>query len=189
MKPKWMISSLAISLCLTLAACGGPSASDTDSMSSAPSVQSAVLQESQSTSDGPSFADGVLTCEDYTITITDYRVIQPGQEGNEYGEKPVIAFWYDTTNTGAESDLNASTAWILVFEAVQDNDPNVVNTLNVGMLPDDQYLDSQLQSIKVGGTVPNAIAYELDDEITPVTLTAKDILGSEYGSQTFAIAP
>ena len=76
-----------------------------------------------------------------------------------------------------------------MFEAVQDNDPNVVNTLNVGMLPDDQYLDSQLQSIKVGGTVSNAIAYELDDETTPVTLTAKDILGSEYGSQTFAIAP
>ena len=127
-----MISSLAIALCPTLAACGGPSASNTGSVSSAPSAQSAVSQESQSASDGPSFADGVLTCEDYTIAITDYRVIQPGQEGNEYGEKPVIAFWYDTTNTGAESDLNASTAWIPVFEAVQDNDPQRGEHLECG---------------------------------------------------------
>lgn len=142
----------------------------------------------QNTALQASFNNEVLTTAEYTITITDYKVIQPGQEGNEYGEKPVIAFWYDTTNNGAKSDLNASTAWILVFEAVQDNDPNVVNTLNMGMLPDDKYLDSQMQNIKVGGTISNAVAYELDDETTPVTLIATDVLGEEYGSQTFEIA-
>lgn len=138
--------------------------------------------------DGTSFSNGVLTTDEYTITITDYKVIQPGEAGNEYGEKPVIAFWYDTTNVASETDLNPMTAWMLVFEAVQDNDPNAVNTLNVGMLPDQQFLDSQMQSIKVGGTVSNAVAYELDDLITPVTLTAQDVMGSEYGSQQFTVA-
>lgn len=135
-----------------------------------------------------SFADGTLTTGDYTITITDYKVIQPGETGNEYSEKPVIAFWYDTTNTGDEAYVDPMTAWIMVFEAVQDNDPNAVNTLNVASLPDEQFLDSQMQNIKPGGTVANAVAYELDDDTTPVELTARDIMGNAYGSQTYEIA-
>ncbi|MCI7325232.1 DUF5067 domain-containing protein [bacterium] len=134
------------------------------------------------------FANSVLTTDGYTITITDYKVIQPGETGNEYGDVPVIAFWYDTTNTGSDSNLNASSAWIMVFEAIQDNDPNVVNTLNMGMLPDSQYLDSQTQTIKEGGTVSNAISYELDDTSTPVTLVARDIIDGEYGRQEFPVA-
>ena len=188
MKQKIFVLLLGATLCFSMTACGSTTSVESTPASSVPAAQSAISEERQPVSDGPSFADGVLITEGYTITITDYKVIQPGQEGNEYGEKPVIAFWYDTTNTGTESDLNASTSWILVFEAVQDNDPNVVNTLNVGMLPDDQYLDSQLQNIKIGGTVSNAVASELDDDTTPVTLTAKDILGGEYGSQSFEIA-
>lgn len=137
---------------------------------------------------GTTFSDGVYTSDEYTITITDYKVIQPGDTGNEYGDKPVIAFWYDTTNVASDTALNPSTAWMLVFEAVQDNDPNAVNTLNVGMLPDDQFLDSQLQDIKIGGTVSNAVAYELDDLTTPVTLTAQDMFGTVYGSQDFTVA-
>ena len=135
-----------------------------------------------------SFADGTLTTGDYTITITDYKVIQPGETGNEYSEKPVIAFWYDTTNTGDEADVDPMTAWITVFEAVQDNHPNAVNALNVAGLPDEQFLDSQMQNIKPGGTVANAVAYELDDGTTPVELTARDVMGNAYGSQTYEIA-
>lgn len=142
----------------------------------------------EATAGGGTFADGVLTTGGYTITITDYKVIQPGETGNEYGEKPVIAFWYDTTNTGSASEINASTAWIMVFEAVQDNDPNAVNTLNMGLLPDQQFLDSQVESIKDGGTVSNAVAYELDDTTTPVTLVASDMLGNEYGRQNFSLS-
>ena len=49
-------------------------------------------------------------------------------------------------------------------------------------------LDSQTQTIKEGGTVSNAIAYELDDTTTPVTLVASNIVEGEYGRQDFAIA-
>ena len=154
----------------------------------APSSDAASSGAVSAEASGASFADGVLTTDGYTITITDYKVIQPGETGNEYGEKPVIAFWYDTTNVSDTDGLNPMTAWIMAFEAVQDNDPNAVNTLNVASLPDQQFLDSQMQDIKVGGTVSNAVAYELDDTTTPVTLTAKDIMGTEYGSQEFAVA-
>lgn len=198
MKKKIVPVVFAALLAMTLCACSGQAS---ESAISSNPVSESVASESQSTEEpaqeaveseatdesSPSFADNVLTLDDYTITITDYKVIQPGETGNEYGEKPVIAFWYDTTNVASETDLNPMTAWMLVFEAVQDNDPNAVNTLNVGMLPDQQFLDSQMQSIKVGGTVSNAVAYELDDLTTPVTLTAQDIIGSEYGSQEFAV--
>lgn len=192
---KKKVIALAAACVLLLSACSGQEtssasdAADPESSSVQTQQEEPVEEESQpEESDGPSFADNVLTMDDYTITITDYKVIQPGETGNEYGDTPVIAFWYDTTNISSESDLSPSTAWIMVFEAVQDNDPNVVNTLSVGMLPDSQFMDSQIQSIKIGGTVSNAIAYELDDTTTPVTLTAKDILGTEYGSQEFQIA-
>ncbi|MEU3475796.1 DUF5067 domain-containing protein (plasmid) [Rhodococcoides fascians A21d2] len=134
-----------------------------------------------------SFMNNVLTTEDVVIKITDVQTIQVGEEGNKYGKKPVIAFWYDTTNvSGKETD--PGTAWIFRFEAYQDNDPNAENKLGVGSLPDAAFLDSQMNKIKEGGTVPNAIAYELSDTTTPVELIASTNLGqNEIGSMTFEL--
>ncbi|WP_186629836.1 DUF5067 domain-containing protein [Rhodococcus sp. BP22] len=134
-----------------------------------------------------SFVDSVLTTKDVVIAITDVKTIQVGEEGNEYGKKPVIAFRYDTTNvSGKETD--PTTAWMFLFEAYQDNDPNAENKLGVGSLPDDAFLDSQTNKIKQGGTVPNAIAYELSDTTTPVKLVASTFLGQdEIGSMTFEL--
>lgn len=191
MKKKYFALSLAAALCITATACGAGSGTSSSvpsaPASSATSTSSAPSSAPSDTSDGPSFADNVLTMDDYTITITDYKMIRPGEEGNKYGDKPVIAFWYDTTNISHDK-LNPSTAWILVFEAIQDNDPNLVNTLSMGLLPDDRFLESQTQDIKVGGTVSNAVAYKLDDDTTPVTLVAENVLGGEYGRQEFSLA-
>ncbi|MFB9219874.1 hypothetical protein [Kurthia sibirica] len=32
-----------------------------------------------------------------TVTITETKGIPAGKKGNDYGDKPVIAFWYDVT--------------------------------------------------------------------------------------------
>lgn len=131
------------------------------------------------------FKDNEVKLNDLKIKITETKVIPVGEPGNEYGQKPVFAIWYDTTNLSGE-DINPMMAWIATFTAVQDNDPNAVNELNVASLPDDQFLQSQLETIKKDGTVPNAVAYELDDLETPVTLIAtQGILGEELGQQTF----
>ena len=133
------------------------------------------------------FKDNEIVVKDYTIKITDWKVIPVGEKGNEYGKSPVIAFWYDTTNTSGK-EINPTSAWIYIMEAVQDNDPNTVNELNVASLPDDQFRDTQLQKIKQGGTVSNAVAYELTDEETTVELTAKSsMIGDSIGSMTFDI--
>ncbi|MGO1546618.1 MAG: DUF5067 domain-containing protein [Microbacterium gubbeenense] len=134
-----------------------------------------------------SFADNILTLEDRTITINDVKTIAVGEPGNEYGDTPVIAFWYDVTNLSGE-DMDATTSWIMAFTAYQDNDPNTLNELNVGSLPDSQFLDTQMATIKEGGTVSNAVSYGLSDETTPVELVASDDLGmTEIGSATFTL--
>lgn len=135
------------------------------------------------------FADNVLVSEDVRIEITDYRVIPVGEEGNEYGDVPVIAFWYNVTNLTGNDNVTPIGSWIAMFTAIQDNDPNMVNELDVGSLPDDAYLDTQMATVKEGGTVDCAIAYELDDTTTPVTLQAtRGLFGEELGEQTFEIA-
>lgn len=136
--------------------------------------------------DGPTFENRVLTTPDLKIQITRYKVIKAGQKGNEYGEKPVIAFWYKTTNlSGAKAD---PTSFIFNFNAYQDNNPNAENELDVGSLPDDRFLDSQTENIKKGGTVENAAAYELDDLDTPVDLVATEgLLGDVIGKATYKL--
>lgn len=118
--------------------------------------------------------------------ITDHRIIPIGKKGNEYGSKTVIAFYCEITNL---TDKGVSPLdWIYVFTAYQDNNPNSENEIEIAALPDDRFLDSQMETIKKGGTVENAVAYELDDETTPVDLVASDDLGmTEIGKVTYKL--
>lgn len=135
------------------------------------------------------FKDNILVSEDVKIEITDWKVIPAGEAGNEYGDAPIIAFWYNTTNLSEKDSITPLTAWFAMFTAVQDNDPNMVNKLDAASHPDNELLDNQTAQIKQNGTVANAVAYTLTDETTPVVLKAtKGILGEELGEQTFEIA-
>ena len=162
--------------------------SGSSSTSSAVTSESSTAESSSESKGSKYFSNNELVTEDVKIVITDYKIIQPGETGNEYSDKPVIAFWYDTTNLSGKEGTNPTTAWMLYFEAIQDNDPNLVNTLNVASLPDSSFMDSQLQDIKKDGTVSNAVAYELDDTTTPVTLKASVFGFEDLGEQTFEIA-
>ncbi len=55
------------------------------------------------------------------------------------------------------------------------------------MIPDDRFLDSQSENIKKGGTVEDAVAYELDDLVTPVDLVATELLGEVIGKATYKL--
>lgn len=175
-KRWWVIGAIVLIVIIAAASAsgGGDSTKVTDGSSKNASPHKSGKHN---TSDGgPSFKNGVLTTRDLRIKIIDHKVIPIGQKGNEYGEKPVIAFWYKVTNLSGKK-TEPSTAFIMDITAYQDNNPNAENELNVGSLPDDRFLDSQTETIKKGGTVENAIAYELDDLKTPVDLVASDDLG------------
>lgn len=181
---RFILAATVLCLSASLYGCGGNSAENT--ADDAAVVTDKGASENKELGDYY-FSDNVLVSEDVKIEITDYKVIPVGEPGNEYGEKPVIAFWYNTTNL-SDKEIDPSSAWIAMFTAIQDNNPNAINELNMGMLPDDQFLDSQVEVIKQGGTVANAVAYELDDDVTPVTLKAtKGIAGEELGEQEYTI--
>ncbi len=72
--------------------------------------------------DGPTFQNGVLTTPDVKIKITRHKVIEAGQKGNEYGEKPVIAFWYKVTNLSGDK-VDPMTAWIFTFVGLPGQQP------------------------------------------------------------------
>jgi PBP1b-binding outer membrane lipoprotein LpoB len=134
------------------------------------------------------FIDGVLTTPKMKIEITDYKVIPVGEAGNEYGDRPVIAFWYKVTNL-TDADLAPSTAWIFNITAYQDNNPNAENKLDVGLLPDSNFSSTQMENIKKDGTVENAVAYYLDDTTTEVKLVASSDLGmTEIGTMTYKLS-
>lgn len=133
------------------------------------------------------FKNDELRIHDLKIKITNYKVIPVGEKGNEYGKKPVLAIWYKATNL-TNKEIDPNTAWMATFEAYQDNNKNRENKLNVGSLPDQKFIDTQQENIKKNGTVENAVAYELDDDKTPVTLKAtQGVGGKELGTKTFKI--
>lgn len=205
-KKKWpIILGVVVAVVVVLGIIGSLTAPETDDENGSSGAPSSTVSAAENSSTGSAdestestsstvsassdeeyFADGVLQTEDFRIEITDYKVIMPGEEGNEYGDDPVIAFWYNTTNISGK-ETSAMTAWIMTFTAVQDNDPNKINDLSVALLPDSRFRESQSQTIKEGGTVENAMAYTLTDTTTPVVLTAKGniFLDDELGSQTF----
>lgn len=180
-KPFAFLAPLTLAITIALTGCSG---SDAPGGSASGSAVEVDVPEAEAPANA-TFQDGVLTTPDMTITVTDYRVIQPGAEGNEYSDTPVLAIWYDTTNLGtSDREVSPVTEFVVNIEAYQDNDPNLVNKLGVGMLPDPAFLDSQTAAIKPGGTVPNAVAYELSDLTTPVELAAI-YGGDEVGRMTF----
>lgn len=190
---------LAMLLCVSFfAACGNSKESEATPNeqsaldASVPTVSEPSTQEPSKSEptrpDGPHFADNLLTANDCVIRITDYKVIQPGEEGNKFSDKPIIAFWYEVTNISGK-EFSASTYWVALFDAYQDNNPNVVNKLEVGMSPaDSDLLDEQNAIIKKDGTAHGVTAYELTDTETPVILRAGNAIGTEvYGEEIYTL--
>jgi hypothetical protein len=180
---------------LLLFALIGVAVSGTSSDDSQPTVSNNTTQAAQreepaaekpASEEGPTFENGVLTTPDLKIQITRYKVIKAGQKGNEYGEKPVIAFWYKTTNLSGDKVFPAD--FLLYFNAYQDNNPNAENELEpvLAFSPDDRFVGSSSENIKKGGTVENAAAFELDDVDTPVDLVAAD-LHAVIGKATYTL--
>ena len=102
----------------------------------------------------------------------------------------VKMIYIDTTNKSGKDIIDPMSAWFASFPegAIQDNDKNKVNKLEVAMHPDKNLVKDQMSKIKKDGTVSGAVAYELTDLTTPVKLTAyKGVGGAELGSQEFSV--
>lgn len=188
------LASLLFASTLLLVACGDDGGS-TEDVEATEAVETEEVVEveaeevvEETTESVNSFDGTTISTKDVTIEITDYKVLQPG-EGNNFGDVPLLAFWYDTTVHEDVTDTEYDPSiWIFITKAIQDNDPNVVNELQVGILPDEAHLDSQMQTIKPGGTLSSSISYELTDLETPVELIVENMItGEVYGTHTYDI--
>jgi hypothetical protein len=185
---KYVMLLLALVLVFSMGALVG-CGDEAEDVGTTENVEDVVVEEPADDAQGgdATFANNIITTPRMIIEITDYRVIQPGDAGNEFGDEPVVAFWYEVTNL-TDADLNPSTAWIMTVNAFQDNDPNMENELSVALHPDSDLVDNQLANITEGGTVKNAVAYILSDTTTPVELTASENLGiTTFGSAEFSL--
>lgn len=133
------------------------------------------------------FTDGTLTSPHLRITITESKLLQPGEPGNEYGEAAVLAIWYDTTNVSGQ-EVNPLSAWFTHFRAVQDQgDGTLPVELTLGMTPEAELAELQSSAIPEGDTVRSAVAYTLLDLETPVELVASDAVLNQVGSSVIAL--
>ncbi|WP_242491572.1 DUF5067 domain-containing protein [Holzapfeliella floricola] len=143
---KKSLTIVTLASAMLLAGCSSNNSNSSNNNSGATS-QETSSSSSQVDLNKVGFSNGTAVLDDLSIQITDHKVIQKGEQGNEYGDKPVLAIWYKTTNK-TDKEISATMAWQAVFSAYQDNDPNKENKLNVGMLPDSNFRDSQLANIK-----------------------------------------
>ena len=176
MKKKILTLCLAAIMCVSFTACGGGETNTTHSSVDVP--EEAPKSEYY-------FKDGVMQAEDVRIEITDYKIVPNGAEGNTFSGKDEIVFYYDITNVSGKESVSII-SWMNFLEAYQDNDPNVVNKLDMGSYFDENVQPDATENIKKGGTVSAYTSYELDDNTTPVVLRAtRGIGGEDLGEQVF----
>ncbi|EIS8277192.1 DUF5067 domain-containing protein [Listeria monocytogenes] len=133
------------------------------------------------------FKDGVLENGYQKIKITKYKVIPAGEEGNENGFEPVIAFWFEITNKTNEK-LSPNFSWWKEIDIYQIMESKQAIELEEAPLPDDQFLSTYDEDIKKGVTVQSAVAYYLFDDAAPVDLVYGGFLGGEvYGKTRYQI--
>lgn len=183
---KKLIFCAVLVTALALVGCGNDSSKD-ETQKDTSQTQSTPGKADKVVNKNVYFKDNEAKLEDVKVKITETKVIPVGEKGNEYGEKPVFAIWYEATNL-SDKDIDSTSAWLAVFKVIQDNNANSINELEIGAAPDDRFLDTQFETIKKDGTVEDAIAYELDDLETPVTLVASQgFQGKELGRQDFEV--
>ncbi|MCR4892004.1 MAG: DUF5067 domain-containing protein [Lachnospiraceae bacterium] len=152
-----------------------------------PETENTVSGSKANFPEDQSTLDGTIVTSDYVLIITDYKVIQPGEPGNPQGEGPVIAFWYDTTST-SDNEISPTAAWGSAIKLTQSPDAETNYELDMTTIPDEKFLDTQMQVIAKGDTLSGAVAYRLADEKAPVVLTARDsLVGKELGRQVFPL--
>ncbi|MDK6805116.1 DUF5067 domain-containing protein [Aerococcus sp. UMB7834] len=174
---------LAFLLVAGLALCGCAKESTSSALPGAYRSDKAKLYENI-----PETFDGrYLDTVDIDIEIEEVRVLPAGAKGNEEGERPVLAFWYDATNQ-SEEELSAFDAWIRCFVPTQHQDQlddNYENDLAIAKVPDSRYKKTQNKKLKQNESAKSAIAFEIADMKAPVTLFAKTAQGKLLGSQDY----
>lgn len=196
MKKRLLILTTA-AMMMFATACGGsePASTTPAADTTAAKTEAVVTTEAQTTeavtTEAPTEAksniyfDGdTMKIVDGELTITDVKVMDPDSSWGEENKKIVISYSFTNTNSTGEA-LEPSTFWFACFQVKQE-DSNAEYDLDIAMMPDDmlELSDNGNASVKVGGTLEAAIAYELKFDGKPVKIIGSqgmfgDVLGTK----------
>lgn len=118
-----------------------------------------------------------IVAGDSTFKIDNIEII-PSTESENYSGKDLLGITYTVTlDENAQPD-NAEVTWMRKVEVIQDNNPDIVNSLMFGFYFMEEFADAQIQNIKPGGSNQYMISYELSDFVTPIEITFYEDLWS-----------
>lgn len=145
-----------------------------------------TIKRIQNTDSTRVFKDNKLEVPRLTIDITDYHVVPAKNSGTGLGQKPLIVFDFDITNKTDEPMSPAD--FILFFDAVQNTPDDADPSLDIGFDEDSESPDIGFDEMSRGETQHSSIAFELNNEKSPVQLVATEEFDlNEIGRQEFDI--
>lgn len=183
MKKKLIGMLLAVSLVLSLTACGG--SGDSNKSESEDTVQEDTAQE-DSAEDADENKPVTGTVEKISIDNTEGTLTYTGHEmGSDYEGKPVLIVYFDYTNKKDESSYSQLTFYPQAFQ-------NGVEC-GIGILMDEnEAVTNSTKEIQKDVTLNIAQVYELQDNTNPVTLkvtdqSAENLFDDIYQEQELAL--
>ncbi|MGX4764071.1 DUF5067 domain-containing protein [Holzapfeliella sp. JNUCC 72] len=128
------------------------------------------------------YKNGVANTKRMRVELTDHKVINPGEKGNEEGDMPVMAFWYTATNKSNE-DIPLDLMWSLLFSGYQSGTEQLSGQGIEGIS-----FASHTRNVKPGKTAKSAMGFKLTDKTTPLKLVVQDIFTNQkLGEQEFPV--
>ncbi|XJS11017.1 DUF1002 domain-containing protein [Aerococcaceae bacterium WGS1372] len=104
------------------------------------------------------------------IKINEVKILSENHFDNVV-DKPVIGIWYSVSLNTDTAPKSAFNAWFDSVKVLQDNNPNTINELIGGNVPDYDLVINELNNqIKPGGTGQLAMAFQTDDFETQLDL-------------------
>lgn len=179
---KRLISLFAVLLLLLVAGCGG--GADSPAAENAPEGDSSVGAEagtdaepefSPATPAGEMLSGMGFAADGFEVEFTSKRIVPAGEEGNIFTEKPALALTYTITNIDNDSLApNDLLFYVSAFQA--DQELELAHIWGHESEP-----EGHVGPLAQGDSWDTVIAYELNDESTPVELVAIDerIFGDE----------
>lgn len=126
-----------------------------------------------------------FTTEKGKLRINDVYILNEGDPQN-YHNGTIIVFNISMTNETDEPKQYHEFTFSYI-EPIQDNDPNIINELEVAGMVTEEDLEKQIIDIKPGGTMEMNMSYFLSDMETEVTLNIYPVEYREGEPETIII--
>lgn len=170
------LAGLTFASALLLGACGEETSEKKEETKTETATAETPKKESKESNE---LKDNTAKLDDVDVKVLETEFMPKGTYEGQTADQLIVT--YEVTNK-SDKEIDAMIGYLAAFEATQE-DANSERKLDVGMTPTNEKYkfvsENQMNSIKKGGTVKSATAYDLKDTTTPVILHATKGVGGE----------